>query len=149
MAIKSIFTFKYFIIVAFATGIVLTQCKSKETDEYFYCISCIAEHPDSERIKIKLTVNNENQKVPVHIYASKFNPFKPSDTILIDTFSTGEITVKVATDKFYSIVAFYKSGNDSIMAVDGGLFETKKIAGCQNTCWQINGGIYDVRLKKY
>jgi hypothetical protein len=130
-------------------GSLLLRCNSSSTDEYFYCINCISEHPDSNRIKIKLTINAENPRVPVHVYASKFNPYQPADTVYIDTITSSEITIKVATDKFYSVVAYYKNGNDTIEAVDGGLFEAKKIVGCQNTCWQMSGGIYDVRLKKY
>ncbi|HOK52596.1 MAG: hypothetical protein WHT29_08415 [Bacteroidales bacterium] len=146
--VKKYFAY-HFVFTAFLAGILLSRCNNKTTDEYFYCINCIAEHPDSERIKIKLTINAENQRVPIHIFASKFNPYQTNDTVYSDTLTEGEVTIKVATDKFYSVVAYYKSGNDTIMAIDGGLFETKKIAGCQNTCWQINGGIYDVRLKKY
>lgn len=149
MAIKNKHMLPVIILTLFVAGILLSRCKSTATDEYFYCFNCIAEHPDSQRIKVKLTINAENRRVPIHVYASKFNPYQPADTVFSDTLSSGEITIKVATNKFYSVVAYYKSGNDTIMAVDGGLFETKKIEGCQNICWQISGGIYDVRLKKY
>lgn len=149
MAVAKKHSLSFLVLAIFAIGAGLTRCSNNTTDEYFYCINCIAEHPDSERIKIKLTINAENSRVPVQVYASKFNPYQPTDTVFADTLTEGEVTIKVATDKFYSVVAHYKNGNDTIMAVDGGLFEAKKVVGCQNTCWQISGGIYDVRLKKY
>ncbi len=127
----------------------LSNCKSSETDEGLYCINCRSEQPDSERISIKITINAENKKVPVIVYSGKFNPDHLTEIAFQDTVDMAEFTVKVATDKIYSVKAAYKNGNDSIFAVDGGWFETKKIVGCQNTCWQLVGGSYDVRLKKY
>ena len=149
MVITKKHTLSIIVGTALLAVILFTRCKSTATDEYFYCYNCIAEHPDSGRIEIKLTINAENPRVAVHVYASKFNPYQPADTVYADTLTSGKVTLKVATDKFYSVVAYYKSGNDTIMAVDGGLFETKKIEGCQNTCWQLSGGSYDVRLKNY
>jgi hypothetical protein len=139
-----------YILILLLPLLYLSQCKSSDnSDESYYCISCISEHPDSERISIKITVNAENPEVPVIVFSGKFNPAHLSDTVFLDTLDIKEFTVKVPTDQYYSVMALYKDGKDSIFAVDGGKFEAKKISGCQNTCWQISGGSYDVRLKKY
>ncbi len=140
----------YIIVLAIVcVSLTLSQCKTTETDEYFYCFDCRSEYPDSERVKINLTINAENQKVLIQIFTGKFNPTQLTDTVYSDTVNKSEITVKLATDLYYSVAAIYKKGKDSIIAIDGGKFEARKISGCQNTCWQLYGGIYDVRLKKY
>lgn len=150
MAMNNIWILKYMIALTIITlFLFLSNCRSSETDEGLYCINCRAEQPDSERISIKVTINSENPKVPVIIYSGKFYPDRLTNIAFQDTVDMAEFTVKVATDKIYSVKAAYRSGKDSIFAIDGGWFETKKIVGCQNSCWQLVGGNYDVRLKKY
>jgi hypothetical protein len=136
---KNIIITMIFIVIAFS-------CSTSETEEGLYCINCLKEEPDSEDISIKLTINNENPKIPITIYDSKFNPENLKDTIYHDTITKSSLTLYVATNKFYSVVATYKTGDITIRSVDGGWFETQKLTGCSNTCWKTLGGSYDLQL---
>jgi hypothetical protein len=140
------FKYRHFIIVIIIC-IGLNACSTSETEEGLYCINCNAEEPDSEQISIKITINNENPSVPVAIYKDKFNPSKNLDTVFSDTISSS-FSLKVATNKYYSVKATYRSGNKTIYAIDGSWFDTQKLTGCQNTCWKTLGGSYDLRLEE-
>jgi len=136
------------ICLACIMAVVLGSCSTSSSEEGLYCIDCRAEEPDSDKISIDITINNENPEVPIMIFKNKYNPSANLDTIFNDTVNVGSVSVKVEINKFYSIQASYKSGTKIIHAIDGGLFETKKLAGCQNTCWQTVGGKYDLKLKE-
>jgi hypothetical protein len=143
--------FKYFRItfcLSFIVGLILSACTSSGSDEGLYCIDCKPEEPDSANISVKITINNENPKVPIVIFKSKFNRTGNLDTVYADTLSYSAFILKVKLNNFYSVKATYKSGSRKIHAIDGGWFDTKELTGCPKDCWQTVGGSYDLRLKE-
>jgi hypothetical protein len=137
-----------FLCLACIIAVGLGSCSTSSSEEGLYCIDCRAEEPDSDKISIDITINSENPEVPILVFKNKYDPTANLDTIFKDTVNSASFSIKVALNKFYSIQASYKSGSKVIHAIDGGLFETKKLAGCQNTCWQTVGGKYDLKLKE-
>ncbi len=135
------------IIIIFLLILTAIKCNTTSTDEGLYCINCISEQPDSGRISIKISNNVNDTKTRVIIYNGKFN-YNNKDTIC-DTLIDNSFTFKVLVDKFYSCEAVYYSDGKVIKAIDGGWFESRKLSGCQNECWQLIGGEYDLRLKNY
>lgn len=146
MGIKTSGYIKIIITVSF---IVLSfSCSTSETEEGLYCINCLKEEPDSANISIELSISNENPGIPITIYGTKFNPENMEDTIYHDTITNSSFSYKVATNRYYSVVATYKSGDKTIHAVDGGKFDTQKLTGCANACWKTLGGSYYLQLKE-
>jgi hypothetical protein len=137
----------YFFSLIIMFMLAYYSCTTSKTEDGLYCINCKSENPDSELISIKLTIDDASIGVPLTIYNNKFNPSNSLDIVYDTIVNITSFTIKVATNKYYSIKATYKSGNKTIHAIDGGWFDTQKLTGCQNTCWQTVGGSYDLRLK--
>ena len=66
----------------------------------------------------------------------------------IDTAINPDYYLWVKVDEYYSVEAKYKSGNKTIIAVDGDKIKTKKNSSeCDETCYWIKGGYINVRLR--
>jgi hypothetical protein len=128
---------------------VSSACSTSQSEDGLYCINCKAEEPDSEKVSVKVTINNENHKVPILIFDNKFSLTNTLDTIFYDTVEVSAFSIKLKMNKYYSVEAKYKSGNSTFHTIDGGWFETQKLTGCQNSCWHTVGGSYDLQLKDY
>jgi hypothetical protein len=138
--------------IIFVVGISYFSCSSQYAAIEGNCIDCFSSdpaQPDSASLVIYVTINGENPKVPLVIYKGKFDPIHVPDTVIsvIDTTST--FTCNVLLNQTYSVKAEYKSGTKTIYAIDGSIFNVQMQSGCNNTCWQLIGGILDARLKTY
>ncbi len=134
-----------FIISLLVIVVLLSTC-DKSTINGTNCIECLST-PDSAQLNIRVTLNDENKAVPIVVYLGKFNPKRLPPIFVLDTATTGTLNVIVPTNHFYSVKAAYISGRDTIYAIDGGDFQTQQQGACDNICWQVIGGNYDLRLK--
>ena len=106
---------------------------------------CTLTEPDSADLIVHLTLNEENPYVPLIFYRGKIE-----DDLIewIDTADTETLYLYSPVNEYYSIKAFYKSGAQTLIAVDGDKLKTSFITDvCEYDCWIIRGGILDVRLK--
>ena len=133
----------------FLGTITFTSCTQENTEGGVYCFDCMSSAPDSSDLVVKVTLNSENKSVPIVIYNDKYNPNNEMKVYKIDTVSVPKYTITVPTDSYYSVKAEYKSGSKTINAIDGGFFDAQKQQACDNTCWHVVGGNYDVQLKSY
>ncbi len=111
----------------------------------FDCSECYQIKPDSADLTVKITINNENPRVPLVIYKGKIE-----DQVIdyIDTAINSDYYLWVKVDEYYSVEAKYKSGNKTIIAVDGDKIKAKKNSSeCDETCYWIKGGYINVRLR--
>lgn len=109
------------------------------------CDECYTEKPTVGELIIKLTINAENQEIPVVVYR---NDLEDRIVEWIDTVSVTTLYVEVPVNQYYSITAMYKAGDRTIYAVDGDRLRTRKITDqCDETCWIITGGKINARLK--
>ncbi len=125
-------------------SLIMCSCKSSSSS-LSNCFNCKTDQPDSALVNIKVTINNENPKVPVTIYRGRFNPADSSNKLKNIIINAND-SIYLPVGEYYSVKAKYKSGQKIIYAVDGGNFETQEETDCDTPCWQIVGGVYDVRL---
>lgn len=153
MGIKYIKNAIYRIAFPVVACLFFAYCSTNEEQGGAYCFNCITYEPDSAILLVKLSPNLQNPKVVINIYQGIFEPNGTINGTMVlietDTVSKNEYELKVKTNVTYSVEAIYKSGNREIKAIDGGEFNRQEQTGCETTCWQLLGGVYDVRLKAY
>ena len=132
-----------FILMVILTGFI--SCEKKIDFLEIDCSECYRIKPDEGSLTIRVTINKENQSVPIVVYRKEME----HELIrLVDTVTVEDYYVDVDVDHLYSVKAEYKSGGKIIYAVDGDRIRTRKItAQCDSTCWVIRGGNINVRLK--
>ncbi len=109
------------------------------------CYNCYNPRPEWVRLNIKVTINNENQKVPLTIYIGNF---EDGNVDWIDTTSIADYWVEVHPDQYYSVKAEYKDGNKLIYAIDGDKIKLNYTENsCDEPCYYSTGGYIDVQLK--
>ena len=138
---------KHFYLFIFLLTVILFSCErnTKFSLEKFDCSDCYQIKPDSADLVVKVTINDENPWVPLVIYKGKIE-----DQLIdyIDTAICEDYYLWVKVDEYYSVEAKYKSGNKTIIAVDGDRIKAKKNSSeCDETCYWIKGGYINVRLR--
>jgi len=110
------------------------------------CEECYQKKPKDGDLEIKVSINSENQRIPIKVFENNIENPHPYHTDTIDT-ETYYLT-NVSLNKTYAVQATYKKGDKTIIAVDGGKFKTKLVSDyCDVECYIIEGADYDVRLK--
>lgn len=108
------------------------------------CDECYSNKPDSADLHVKVTVNAENPKVYLTFYRGKVE-----DKVVewVDSTTNENFYLLVKVEQYYSVEARYKSGNKTIIAVDGGKINTQlETDACNDNCYILTGGELDVRL---
>lgn len=131
-------------IIIFSFVCSCNEQKLKYDDYECDYSNCNTSKPDTENLKIKLTLNSENTKIPLYIYKGKFE-----DNIIVDTiFAESEsFLYEVSVNNLYTIVAEYKKNDDTIWVIDGTTIETISNVVCDSTCWTTKGGNLNLKLK--
>ena len=144
--IRPIHSVFFLLVVSLITGTFLPGCNEEVTYESVDCSTCITYRPDSGNLIINLTIDAENQQVPVTVYRERL---ENNDIRYQDTVNTSEFEVFVPLGYYYTVTAEYVSGKDTILVVDGDMIETKKVIGqCETICWIISGGVLNVEYRK-
>jgi hypothetical protein len=132
----------FILLIAFAGFLA---CEEKIDFIEVDCSECYRTKPDTGTLKIKITINKENESVPIVVYR---NEMEKEWIRLVDTVTYEEYYIDVAINHYYSVKAEYKVDGKTIFAVDGDKIRTRKItAQCDSTCWVIRGGNINVKLK--
>jgi len=121
-----------------------TACEPEDWVLAVDCGDCYDYRPDSAELIINLTINAENDSVPLTFYLGNYE-----DGLIDwqDTASSETFYLFSAMDKDYTVVASYNSGSQTIMAFDGDKMTLYDAAEeCGSPCYIIKGGIFDVRL---
>lgn len=146
---KKIHAIKKYTLLA-TIALLIANCTDFEDAEYFSgfsCSDCYNPEPDSADLIINLTIDSENQEVPLTVYKGEV---EDGNIIFSDTVSNNKIYVYTETDEFYSAVAHYTVDEKKIHAYDGSKMITRAhYDECDVECWTIHGGRLDMKLKEY
>jgi hypothetical protein len=138
---KNIFFFcLFFSFLAFSCEEISSNSDCENPDYS----NCNTNKPVSGQLNIKLTINSENSNVLISIFRGKLEDYNLYDTV---TVTSGSYSTTVDIDHFYSVTATYKSGDKTIIAVDGDDVKSKSKTNCDSTCYSVQDGSIDVRLK--
>jgi hypothetical protein len=107
------------------------------------CLDCIEYQPDSTELIIYLTINRENESVPLTVYRGNAG----GELFLLDTATGKTHYIMAAIGETYTVRAAYKSGDKTILAFDSDVMYLADYgAECGNPCYIVKGGIYDLEL---
>jgi hypothetical protein len=108
------------------------------------CAECFNYKPDSADLIIHLTINNENDSIPLTFYRGKL------ENGIIDwqdTATTSEFRLYSEVGQLYTVKATYKSGSKYIIAVDADKMTLRNAdEECGYPCYIIKGGIFKLEL---
>ena len=108
------------------------------------CADCFGYEPDSANLIINLTINAENDSVPLTFYLGDYE-----DDVIDwqDTATTEEFFLYSKMDTRYTVKATYQSGDRIIEAFDSDKMTIYNAnEECGSFCYIVKGGIYDLRL---
>ena len=114
----------------------------EECEERPFWIECEHQRPTNGIINISVTINSENPSVPINVYRGDF---ELGILILSDTLNIDKVEYVLPINK-YSATAKYISGQDTIIAVDGGEISVKLIEYCNENCWEVYDANLDLEL---
>jgi len=121
-----------------------TACEPEDWMLQIDCGDCYGYAPDSADLIINLTINAENDSVPLTFYLGEY------EEGLIDwqdTATTEEFYLYSKMNSSYTVRATYRSGNKIIEAFDADDMELYNANGeCGSPCYIVKGGIFDLRL---
>ena len=121
-----------------------TACEPEDWMLSIDCADCYGYAPDSADLIIKLTINAENDSVPLTFYLGDYE-----DGVIDwqDTATSEEFYLYSKMNSSYTVRATYHSGNKFIEAFDADDMELYNAAEeCGSPCYIVKGGIFDVRL---
>ncbi|MEZ5070499.1 MAG: hypothetical protein R2751_05910 [Bacteroidales bacterium] len=119
-------------------------CQPEDMTWAIDCMDCYTEAPDSAKLIVYLTINEENQAVPLTFYRGTV---EDGAIDWIDTAVSGEFTLYSAIDQTYSVMATYRSGDKTILAFDEDRMRVvDEGESCGTPCYMVRDGIFDVRL---
>jgi len=138
------------VVTFLALGLLLlvaghfTACEPEDWMLSVDCSDCYDFRPDSADLIVKLTINAENDSVPLTFYLGNYE-----EGIIDwqDTATTEEFYLYSAFEKDYTVRATYHSGDQTIMAFDGDKMVLYNAGEeCGSPCYIVKGGIFDIRL---
>jgi hypothetical protein len=139
--------FYLFMIAGLAYG--LSSCQqtsfsgSEDCTNYNYS-DCNTTEPLLVGLNIRLTINDQNVKVPITIYEGDV---EEQLIVLNDTVSTSKYSVLLPANKYYSVKVRYKKGNQIIYAFGGDKTKSSHTTVCDSSCWSTEEGNVNVELK--
>ncbi len=138
--------------VTLLTGVLLLLseqfmgCEPEDWLLQINCNDCYANAPDSAKLIIYVTIDQENDSVPLTFYRGSY---EDGEIDWQDTATTEEFYLYSEMEREYTVRAKYNSGNDTIIAFDGDKMTVYDAwEECGNLCYIVKGGIFDLRLMK-
>ncbi|MBC7126167.1 MAG: hypothetical protein H5T24_11095 [Bacteroidales bacterium] len=126
--------------------IVLVPYSCEEMESFIVnCDECYEMKPDKIDVRLKFTINNENQVVYFELYSGN-----PENGVL---FFSGNTTISekvflLDANSYYSIKAYYTSKGRQIIVIDATTVKLKyDKSSCSSPCYTISGDILDARLR--
>ena len=123
-----------------------TACEPEDWMLTINCADCLEFKPDSADLIINLTINAENDSVPLTFYLGDYE-----DGVIDwqDTATTEEFYLYSKINSTYTVRATYRSGNKTIEAFDSDKITLYNAdAECGPTCYIVKGGIFDLTLEE-
>lgn len=121
-----------------------TACEPENWSLQVDCGDCHEFKPDSANLIIYLTINAENDSVPLTFYRGDYE-----DGVIDwqDTATTEEFYLYSKMNSSYTVRATYRSGNRIIEAFDSDDMHIYNAGEeCGSPCFIVKGGIFEVGL---
>ncbi len=134
-------------LVTFAFLLLAGQFAGCEPEDWTIqtdCGQCYDYEPDSARLIVYVTINDEYDSVPLTFYRGSVE-----DSIIDwqDTATTEKFYLFSEMDREYSVRATYRSGDKTIIAFDQDKMRLSDNGEeCGYPCYIVKGGIFDVTL---
>lgn len=110
------------------------------------CADCYGYAPDSANLIINLTINAENDSVPLTFY---LGDYEEGVIDWQDTATTADFYLYSKIGSSYTVRATYQSGNQIIEAFDAGdMILYNANSECGSPCYIVKGGIFDLQLQE-
>ncbi len=135
--VKKIYIFILLIVSTTACQIYDSDCNDSD---------CLSYEPYEATMNIWLTIDNQNDSVPIWIYEGKYNDI--NSLIFRDTCTEEMYRIILPLNYQYYVKAKYKKADKTIYAIDGVYFKKYQRTECDSVCWKIKNNRIDVRLKK-
>jgi len=128
------------------TFVFLAACtkKNDKIETKTGTIGCDSVEPTVGLLKMIVTINKDFPSTKVYIYKGKLE-----DGVIIDSFEykNEENYDTVNLNSYYTAVAKYVRGKDTILVVDGESIEKKVFYSEETPCWSVKGGNLNLKLK--
>ena len=134
------------LLVAFVVLLMgrFTACEQEDWMLEVNCADCYDYQPDSAKLIVYLSIDLENDSVPLTFYRGNY---EEGVIDWQDTATTDEFYLYSKMNSSYTVRAQYRSGNKVIEAFDGDHMELYDASTeCGNPCYIVKGGIFDLRL---
>jgi len=141
---------RFFLFLVFILNlIILNSCEQSFVSSPEDCLNydysdCNTKEPFLVPLNIKLTINDENPRVPLIIYKGKLDD---NNIVIKDSVTLESYSVMLDPDNYYTVKARYISGNDVIYAVGGDNVKKIRNQVCDSICWTTQEGNVNVKLK--
>jgi hypothetical protein len=119
-------------------------CNCNDDDLGFAPLDCQTSKPVDGAFFIKLSINSQNQKVPITVFRGNF---EDNNVVLYDTLSSTTVSYTLSVDEYYTVTARYLRGQDTILVIDADRITTDQTDYKDRSCWDVSDGNVDVRLK--
>jgi hypothetical protein len=127
--------------------VVLGNFMGCETEDWLgeiNCNDCYGSKPDSANLVVYITLNAENDSVPLTFYRGSY---EEGEIDWQDTATTKEFYLYSKVGSMYTVRATYNSGDKIIEAFDDDKMTIYDGEGqCGSPCKIVKGGIFDLRL---
>jgi hypothetical protein len=146
MKITSIIVYRSFMFLAVLLTTVWMSCEAWLNDDDLdpAPADCNEIRPTEGHLSVRYTLNADNPMVSIEIYRGDF---ENHDLILKDTLPSTNNPYLLPIDEYYSVVAKYYRGQDTIIVIDGDDIEADETEYSDKSCWSVDNGNIDVKLK--
>jgi len=125
-------------------SIGLLFCCEPENRYSTNCLDCISFQPDSADLIIHVTLNTENDSIPIIVFEG---PYEEAKINWVDTVTNEEFYLYARIGQEYTVRAEYKKDEDIIYAFDADIMNISDHGSeCGDPCYIVVGGIYDLAL---
>jgi hypothetical protein len=121
-----------------------TACEPEDWMLSVDCADCYGYAPDSANLIVRLSINAENDSVPLTFY---LGPYEDGIIDWQDTATTEEFYLYSKINSSYTVRATYRSGERIIEAFDEDdmtLYNANE--ECGSPCYIVKGGILELQL---
>ena len=126
---------------------MLTSCSEGECDKGYKPSDCVTTEPGVGVVRIDLTINVLNPRVPLTLYRGTI---EQNNVVLTDTADVPVAEYRVPNG-YYSVAAHYRSlmGGDTVtvVSVDGSTLRSESTEYCDGTCWHEGSITLDAMLQ--
>ncbi len=136
---------KIYLFLSFAFIIaIFNSCGDYVDCSTYDFADCPIEEPISSNLYIELSIDSENDSVPVEFYIGRVE-----DGILDTSFiaTENEYVFELPVNEYYSAKAEYISHGKKVIVIDGNEMRTYQTSKCEQYCWQIKGDVLNIKLK--